>query len=95
MEFTKEGLALIETSKFAEAVHNYLSPWRQEGTPDSDLPGLVTSIVAWVATGHNISQPPVDRQSYELTDFVLGHLKEVTDLQDIVTRNMLKFQLGR
>ena len=95
MEFTKEGLDLIETSTFAETVHNYLSPWREEKVSDSDLSGLVASIVAWVATGHNISQPPVDRQSYELTAFVLDHLKEVTDLQDTVTKNMLKLQLRR
>jgi hypothetical protein len=35
------------------------------------------------------------RQSYELTAFVLGHLEEVTDLQDIVTKNILKFQTRR
>ncbi|HXW56256.1 MAG TPA: hypothetical protein VEJ67_10935 [Candidatus Cybelea sp.] len=93
MELTKEGLDLIETSRFAETVHDYLSPQREDRATDSDLPNLVTGIVAWVATGHDISRPPVDRQSYELTAFVLGHLKEVTDLRDIVTKNMLKFQL--
>jgi hypothetical protein len=95
MELTKEGLDLIETPRFAETVHDYLSPWREERASDSDLLNLVTSIVAWVATGHHISQPPVDRQSYELAAFVLGHLKEVTDLQDTVTKNMLKFQTRR
>lgn len=95
MEFTKEGRALIETSRFAETVHDYLSHWRDQGISDSGLPSLVTSIVAWVATGHKLSQPPVDRQSYELTAFVLAHLKEVTDLQDVVTKNMLKLQLQR
>lgn len=95
MELTREGLALIETAKFAEAVHNYLSPWREGKASDSDLTNLVTSIVAWAATGHDISQPPADRQSYDLTAFVLSHLKEVTDLQDKVTRNMLKLRLPR
>ena len=95
MDLTKEGLNLVETSRFAKAVHDYLSPRLEEKESDADLPNLVAGIAAWVATGHDISQPPVDRQSYELTAFVLGHLKEVTDLRDIVTKNMLEFQLRR
>jgi hypothetical protein len=95
MQLTKEGLELIETSRFAKTVHDYLSPWREQRASDTELVNLVTSIVAWAATGHDVSEPPVDRQSYELTAFVLGHLKEVTGLTDIVTKNMLNFQLLR
>jgi hypothetical protein len=93
MELTKEGLELVKTSRFAKTAHDYLSPWREQRVSDTELVNLVTSIVAWAATGHDVSEPPVDRQSYELTAFVLGHLKEITDLRDEVTRNMLNFQL--
>jgi hypothetical protein len=95
MELRKEGLGLIETSKFAKTVHDYLSPWREPRASDTEIVNLVTSLVAWAATGHDVNEPPVDRQSYELTAFVLEHLKEVTDLRDIVTKNMLNFQLRR
>jgi len=46
MEFTKEGLELIETSRFAKTVHDYLSPWGEQRVPDTELTNLVTSIVA-------------------------------------------------
>lgn len=95
MELTKEGLELIETLRFAKTLHDYLSLWREQRASDTELANLVTSIVAWAATGHDVSEPPADRQSYELTAFVLGHLKEVTDLQDIVTKNMVNLQLRR
>lgn len=95
MDLTKEGLELIKTSRLAKTVHDYLSPWREQRASDTEVVNLVTSIVAWVATGHDVSEPPADKQSYELTAFVLGHLKEVTDLRDIVTKNMLNFQLRR
>jgi hypothetical protein len=93
MEFTKEGLELVKTSSFAKTAHDYLSPWREQKASDTEIANLVTSIVAWAATGHDVSKPPVDKQSYELTAFALGHLKEITDLQDVVARNMLNFQL--
>lgn len=95
MELTKEGLELIETSRFAKTVHDYLSQWREQRGSDAELVNLVTSIVAWAATGHDVSEPPADKQSYELTAFVLGHIKQITDLTDIVTKNMLNFQLLR
>jgi len=95
MEVTKQGLELVGTSTFAKTVHDYLSPWREQRKSDSELVNLVTSIVAWAATGHDVSEPPVERQSYELTAYVLGHIKEFTDLTDIVTKNMLNFQLRR
>ena len=95
MELTKGGLELIQTSTFAKAVHDYLSPWREQKASDTELADLITGIVAWAATGHDISEPPVGRQSYELTAFVLGHLKEVADLVDIVTKNIVHFQLPR
>jgi hypothetical protein len=93
MELTKEGRELVGTSRFAKTAHDYLSPWREQKASDAELVNLVTGIVAWAATGHDVSEPPVDRQSYELTAFVVGHLKEVTDLRDVVARNMLDFQL--
>ena len=95
MDFTKEGLDIIRTSGFAKSLHEYLSAWRDEKASDTEIANLMTGIIAWAATGHNVTQPPVGRQSYELTAFVLSHLKEVTDLQDIVTNNMLNLQLRR
>ncbi len=93
MELTKEGLELVKSSNFAQITHDYLSPWREQKVSDAELANLLASIVAWAATGHDVSEPPANRQSYELTAFVLGHLKEVTDLQDVVARNMLNLQL--
>ena len=89
MELTKEGLELVKTSGFAKTVHNYLSPWRKQKASDAEIANLVTGIVAWAATGHDVSDPPADKQSYELTAFVLSHPEEISELQDVVTRNML------
>jgi len=89
MEFTKEGLELVNTPKFAQTVDDYLLPWREQGLSDFDLARLLPGIVAWAATGHAISEPPAGKQAYELTAFVLNHLKEIEVLCDTVSKNSL------
>jgi hypothetical protein len=95
MEFTPEGLELVKTSNFAQTVDAYLSSWREQGTCDLELRNLLAGTVSWAATGHVISEPPAGKQSYELTAFVLGHLKEVDDLCDTVGNNILDLVRGR
>jgi hypothetical protein len=92
MEFTEEGLDLVKTLKFAQAVEDYLSPWREQGVSEPHLTKLVAAIVAWAATGHAISEPPAGRQSYELAGFALGRLMDIDDLSSNVVENMLRLR---
>jgi hypothetical protein len=89
MEFTEDGLNLANSLKFAQSVHDYLSPWREQGLSDSKITKLLPGIVAWAATGHSISHPPVGAQSYELTAFVLHYPTEVDDLCNTVIQNIV------
>ena len=89
MEFTDEGLRLVKSLKFAQAVDDYLSQWREQGVSDSELTKLLAAIVGWAATGHTVNEPPAGKQSYELTAFVLGHLNDVDSLCNIVGKNSL------
>ena len=88
MEFTDEGLKLVKTSRFAEMVDDYLSPWREQGVSDLDLTKLLAAVVSWAATGQAISEPPVGKQSYELTAFALSHVTEIDNLTASVGENI-------
>lgn len=88
MEFTDEGLKLVKTLRFAEMVDHYLSPWREQGVSDLELTKLLAAAVTWAPTGQAISEPPAGRQSYELTAFALGHVREVDNLTANVGENI-------
>jgi hypothetical protein len=44
MEFTEDGLNLANSLKFAQSVHDYLSPWREQGLSDSRITKLLPEI---------------------------------------------------
>jgi hypothetical protein len=94
MEFTKAGTEVVQSVEFARALGKFLSELHPGGeTNESDVKTAIL-MIAWVATGRDLNQPPVGAELAQLTDFIESNEKELTALAGKILTKLAGYHLG-
>jgi hypothetical protein len=77
MEITQAGKERASSAEFYQYLKTTVAKLKAQKLHDGMLAVLISNIIGWVLTGHEVDQPPDAQLAEELSAFVQTHADEI------------------
>lgn len=89
MRMSSDGMKMVQSPEFASLIMDFMLELRKNGQTEKGARIAATSLIAWVASGHDIDRAPSEEELEQLADFMNKNSEQIGVFADQCLKNLL------